>query len=332
MGWTWSKVERVVWDRNRGVNEAGAWNASAMTASRFWFYGVVRLACEMGWTQSWSSKSLHSPLPIHPKQLGHRSSKPLLGQLAEMALTEAGMGQGICAEPAALALVSSPKNRQGPSGSRQSCLRRLLHQGHRWPLSVDHRWPFLNHCEQTLPTWEKLPLATCLRISRFMQEERYPTIPLLGARKTVERHHVFQRSDYTSENLFGMTTSTARRGHRGEPPPVRAPLPQELEAQAARRRTKRREFCSASRCVASTGVLLLSDSTSVHPKSGHSGGWELEQLAAFVEYPSENVPQHRGAETHVDDQKVVSSSSTTTTTTTRSFNIVYEGYLRNSIP
>ncbi|KAH6907796.1 hypothetical protein BKA70DRAFT_1562889 [Coprinopsis sp. MPI-PUGE-AT-0042] len=51
--------------------------------------------------------------------------------------------------------------------------------------------------------------STSLRISRFMQEERYPTIPLLGARKTVERHHVFQRSDYTSENLFGMMTSTA---------------------------------------------------------------------------------------------------------------------------
>ncbi|KAH6907204.1 hypothetical protein BKA70DRAFT_1428169 [Coprinopsis sp. MPI-PUGE-AT-0042] len=50
--------------------------------------------------------------------------------------------------------------------------------------------------------------STSLRISRFVREERYPTIPLLGARKTVERHHVFQRSDYTSENLFGMTTST----------------------------------------------------------------------------------------------------------------------------
>ncbi|KAH6896092.1 hypothetical protein BKA70DRAFT_1231999 [Coprinopsis sp. MPI-PUGE-AT-0042] len=55
--------------------------------------------------------------------------------------------------------------------------------------------------------------STSLRISRFMQEERYPTIPLLGARKTVERHHVFQRSDYTSENLFGMTTSTISLVH-----------------------------------------------------------------------------------------------------------------------
>ncbi|KAH6876503.1 hypothetical protein BKA70DRAFT_241591 [Coprinopsis sp. MPI-PUGE-AT-0042] len=223
--------------------------------------------------------------------------------------------------------------------------------------------------------------STSLRISRFMQEERYPTIPLLGARKTVERHHVPQHSDSTSENLFRMTTRTIslvhiaatatttvvpnsfpidgqviilhhktscpmlargpmlvrlirpRWGHRKESLLVRALLPQELEAQPARRGMKRREFYSASRCVASKGVLLSSTSTPVHPTSGHSGGWKLEQLAASVEYPSAGVPQHRGAETHVDDQKVVSSSSTaTTTTTTRSFSVVYEGYLRNSIP
>ncbi|KAH6908622.1 hypothetical protein BKA70DRAFT_1562211 [Coprinopsis sp. MPI-PUGE-AT-0042] len=55
--------------------------------------------------------------------------------------------------------------------------------------------------------------STSLRISRFMQEERYPTIPLLGARKTVARHHVAQHSDYTSENLFRMTTSTISLVH-----------------------------------------------------------------------------------------------------------------------
>ncbi|KAH6907787.1 hypothetical protein BKA70DRAFT_345187 [Coprinopsis sp. MPI-PUGE-AT-0042] len=172
--------------------------------------------------------------------------------------------------------------------------------------------------------------STSLRISRFMREERYPAIPLLGARKTVERHHVFQRSDYTSENLFGMTTSTIslvhiaatatttvvpnsfpvdvqvivldhesscpmlahgpmlvrlvrpRYGHRKEPPPTRAPPPQELEAHAARRGMKRREFCSASRCVTSKGGLLSSASTSVHLMSGHSGEWTLEQLMVFA--------------------------------------------------
>ncbi|KAH6896098.1 hypothetical protein BKA70DRAFT_785756 [Coprinopsis sp. MPI-PUGE-AT-0042] len=165
--------------------------------------------------------------------------------------------------------------------------------------------------------------STCLRISRFMREEHYPTIPLLGARKTVARHHVAQHSDYTSENLFRMTTSTIglvhiaatatttvvpnsfpidgqvivldhetfcpmlaqgptlirlirpRCGHRKESLPVRAPLPQELEAQAARRRMKRREFCSVSRYMASKGTLLLLTSTSVHPKSGHSGGMDV---------------------------------------------------------
>ncbi|KAH6907149.1 hypothetical protein BKA70DRAFT_369240 [Coprinopsis sp. MPI-PUGE-AT-0042] len=85
-----------------------------------------------------------------------------------------------------------------------------------------------------------------------------------------------------------------RCGHRKEPLPVRAPLPQELEAQAARCVMKRREFCSASRCVASKGVLLSSTSTPVHLMSGHSGGWKLEQLAASVEYPSAGVPQLEG--------------------------------------
>ncbi|KAH6907783.1 hypothetical protein BKA70DRAFT_345064 [Coprinopsis sp. MPI-PUGE-AT-0042] len=64
-------------------------------------------------------------------------------------------------------------------------------------------------------------------------------------------------------------------GHRKKPPPTRVPLPQELDAQASRRGIKRREFCSASRCMASKGVLLSSTSTPVHLMSGHSGGMDV---------------------------------------------------------
>ncbi|KAH6907789.1 hypothetical protein BKA70DRAFT_345386 [Coprinopsis sp. MPI-PUGE-AT-0042] len=73
-------------------------------------------------------------LQFTPSDLDTGAVKPLLGQLAEMALTEAGMGQRICAESAALALISSPKNRQSSSDSHQSCTRTLSYQSHQWPL------------------------------------------------------------------------------------------------------------------------------------------------------------------------------------------------------
>ncbi|KAH6907784.1 hypothetical protein BKA70DRAFT_1427604 [Coprinopsis sp. MPI-PUGE-AT-0042] len=75
-----------------------------------------------------------------PSDLDTGAVKPLLGQLAETELTEAGMGQGICAE-------ISPRSQQ-PS---HYCVKAV-----NGPWSLDHSWLFRNHCEQSLPTWEKL--------------------------------------------------------------------------------------------------------------------------------------------------------------------------------
>ncbi|KAH6907760.1 hypothetical protein BKA70DRAFT_1562860 [Coprinopsis sp. MPI-PUGE-AT-0042] len=164
----------------------------------------------------------HSPfirlVQFTPNDLDTGAVKPFLRQLAEMELTEAEMSQGICAEISPRSQLPSPWSlhqridRALPthaSHAREHCHIKAING----PWSVGRFWLFRNHCKQSLPTWEKLPLATCLRISRFMREERYPTILLLEAPKTVERHHVFQHSDYNSEDLFMMTTSTISLVH-----------------------------------------------------------------------------------------------------------------------
>ncbi|KAH6907168.1 hypothetical protein BKA70DRAFT_369886 [Coprinopsis sp. MPI-PUGE-AT-0042] len=123
-----------------------------------------------------------------PNNMDTGAVKPFLGQLAEMESTEAGMGQRICAE-------ISPRSQQ-PSLVLEKTIASKPSMA---PGRLTTPGRFVTIASSPYPPGRS---STCLQISRLMREEHYPAILLLEARNAP------QHSDYTSENLFRMTTST----------------------------------------------------------------------------------------------------------------------------
>ncbi|KAH6907187.1 hypothetical protein BKA70DRAFT_370109 [Coprinopsis sp. MPI-PUGE-AT-0042] len=109
-------------------------------------------------------------LRFTPNVLDTGAVKPFLRQLAEMNLTEARVAQGICIEISPRRQLPSPWSlhqridRALPtdaSHAREHCHIKVTNG----PWSVDHSWLFRNHCEQSLPTWEKLNFFANIQIA-----------------------------------------------------------------------------------------------------------------------------------------------------------------------